>query len=241
MTFRSFSPVRLAAVAATCLWLTSSADAQGPIPPAPRLLTVSGDGEVKAKPDQATLSAGVVTQAKTAADALAANTRAMNAVFATLKRLGIPDKAIQTSNFSVTPEYPDYNSKEPRRIISYEVSSTVSVAVDDLDKLGPALDALVSSGANSLGEIAFSIRDPKPLMAQAREAAVKDAQAKAGTLARAAGVSLGPIVSINEGAISTPQPLYRAVAMAAAPAAPPPISAGETSITASVSVSWQIR
>jgi uncharacterized protein YggE len=208
----------------------------------PRLLTVSGTGEAKAVPDQATISAGVVSEAKAAGDALAANSRAMNAVFATLKRFGIPDKSIQTSSFSVSPQYPDYDAKQPRRIIGYQVSNTVTVTVDDLSKLGPALDALVSSGANSLGDIAFSVRDQKPLLAQAREAAVKDAVAKAETLARAAGVSLGPIVSIGEeGAAPPVRPMYR-MAMAAAPAAaPPPVAAGEESLTANVTVSWEIR
>ena len=221
--------------------LASAAHAQPVSQLEPRILTVSGEAEVKAKPDQAMLSAGVVTQAKTAADALAANSRAMNAVFATLKRLGIPDRLIQTSNFSVNPQYPDYNSKEPRRIVSYQVSNTVSVTVDDLDKVGPALDALVSSGANSLGDISFTIRDPKPLMTQAREAAVKDAMVKAQTLARAAGVALGPIVTINEGVIAPPQPLYRAITVTASRAPETPISAGESTVSANVSISWEIR
>jgi uncharacterized protein len=218
------------------------AQAQTGADPGPRLLTVGGEGEVKAKPDQAVLSAGVVSDAKAAADALAANSRKMNQVFATLKRFGIPDKSIQTSDFSVSPQYPDYNSKEPRRIAGYEVSNTVTVTVDDLGKLGPALDALVASGANSLGGIGFSVRDEKPLEAAAREAAVKDAMAKAEALARAAGVTLGPIVSIGEGQVAAPMPMRRMMAVAPmAAAAPPPVAAGEESVTASVTVMWEIR
>ena len=221
--------------------LASFANAQSAGQHEPRLLTVGGTGEARAAPDQATVSAGVVSEAKTAGDALAANSRAMNAVFATLKRFGIPDKSIQTSNFSVSPQYPDYDSKQPRHVIGYQVSNTVTVTVDDLTKVGPALDALVASGANSLGDIAFSIRDEKPLLAQAREAAVKDATAKAETLARAAGVSLGPIVSIGEGGGEMPvRPMARMM-VAAAPAAPPPVAAGEQSLTANVTISWEIR
>jgi uncharacterized protein len=210
----------------------------------PRLLVVSGTGEAKAKPDQAMLSAGVVSEARSAAEALSANSRDMTNVFATLKRLGIPDKSIRTSNFQVTPQYPPYDSKQPHRITGYQVSNTVSVTVDDLDKLGPALDALVASGANNLGDIAFSIRDDKPLMTQAREAAVKDATAKAETLARAAGVSLGPIVEISEGYASIPQPMDRVRGLAApmmAAAPPPPVAAGEETVSVNVSMSWEIR
>src|SRR5215469_13141910 len=83
----------------------------------PRTLTVSGDGEAKAVPDEAHLSAGVVSQAKKAADALAANTRAMNEVFATLKRFGIPEKDIQTSQFSVEPQHAtDHNGNTTSRV-----------------------------------------------------------------------------------------------------------------------------
>jgi uncharacterized protein YggE len=203
----------------------------------PRLLTVTGEGEVKAKPDQATLSAGVVTEGKTAAAALAANSRAMNAVFETLKRLRIPDRDIQTLEISVQPQYPN-DSRSPRRITGYQVSNSVTVTVADLNNVGPAIDALVSSGSNSLGDISFSIRDPKPLLAEARTAAVKDAMAKAETLARASGTTLGAVMQISEGGVTgLPQPMMR---MAMAPAAPP-IATGEQTVSVSVSISWEIR
>jgi len=207
-----------------------------------RVLTVSGQGEVRGAPNQAMLSAGVVTTARTAASALADNSKAMNQVFATLKHAGIADKDMQTSNFSVQPQYAtDKNGNTLRDITGYQVSNTVNVRVDDLSKVGPTLDALVSSGANSIGDIAFTIKDPKPLMAQARAAAVADAIARAQTLAHAAGVTLGPITSINEsGGYSEPRPMYRMAAMASAPA-PTPIAAGEESVTAGVSITWAIR
>ncbi|HLY04634.1 MAG TPA: SIMPL domain-containing protein [Rhizomicrobium sp.] len=206
----------------------------------PRTLTVSGDGEAKAVPDEAQLSAGVVTQAKRAADALAANTRAMNEVFATLKRFGIPEKDMQTSQFSVEPQYAaDHNGNATSRVTGYSVSNTVNVTVD-IAKLGQALDALVASGANSIGSIAFTIRDPKPLLAKARADAIRDATERAQTFARAAGFALGPILTVNEGGATTPQPVFAARMMAAAPMAPP-VAAGESSVTANVSVTFAIR
>jgi len=206
-----------------------------------RQITVTGEGEVHATPDQAMLSAGVVTTARTAAAALSNNSRAMNQVFAALKRAGVADKDMQTSNFSVQPQYAtDKNGNTLQNITGYQVSNTVSVRVNDLEKVGPTLDALVSSGANSIGDIAFTIKDPKPLMMQARADAVADATARAQTLARAAGVTLGPIVSISESGYSPPRPMYRMAAMAGAPA-PTPIAAGEQSVTAGVSITWSIR
>ena len=209
----------------------------------PRTISVSGMGEVTGKPDQARLSAGVLTQAPTAAAALTANTTAMNRVFAALRTAGIPDNKIQTSNFSVQPQYPPYRADAPadsRTIIGYQVSNQVSVVVDDLTKLGPALDALVRSGANQLAGVSFSIANPKPLAERARTAAVADAMAKARTLASAAGVTLGPLLSIEEGAVFNPVPKFEARATLAAQA-PPPIAIGEESVTVNVSMTYAIQ
>ncbi|HEY2446624.1 MAG TPA: SIMPL domain-containing protein [Rhizomicrobium sp.] len=226
------------------LCLTTSAPSASAAEPTPveRTITVSGTGEARAAPDQAHLSAGVVTQARKAADALAANTRAMNGVFAALRHLGIPDKSMQTSGFSVAPQYrTDRNGNSSSAIDSYQVSNTVNVTVDDLGKLGPALDALVASGSNSIGSIAFTIRDPKPMLAQARAEAMKDAIARAQTFAKAGGFALGPIVSVGEGGVEMPQPVFNTMRMAAAPMAPPPIAAGENILNASVTVTFAIR
>ena len=234
----------LRALPALSLLMLFAAPAMAADPaPAPRILTVTGTGEVRAAPDSAQLSTGVVTQAPSAAAALAANSRAMNAVFDTLKRAGIADKNIQTSNFSVSPQYATYKPGQsgPQRIVGYQVSNAVSVTVDRLDKVGPTLDALVASGANQIDGPNFSIADPKPLLAKAREAAVKDAMDRAQTYAAAAGVTLGPILSIGEGGSEAPRPMYRAITVMNAPLAPSPVAAGEESVSASVSITWEIR
>jgi uncharacterized protein YggE len=222
------------------------ASAQPAPPPHPHILSVSGEGEVRAVPDQAQLSAGVVTQGKTAAAALAANSTAMNNVFAALKKRGVPKKSITTSNFSINPQYPPYRQDAPQedrtRIIGYEVSNQVTVILDDVSKVGPTLDALVASGANQAGGVSFTIRDPKPLMRDAREDAVKDAVAKAQTLAKSAGVTLGPIISISEGSGYQPMPVFaKAMRMDAVAAPPPPVAPGEQSLTVNVSITWEIQ
>jgi hypothetical protein len=209
---------------------------------APRIIVVSGEGEASAKPDRAHLEGGVVSLGATAQAALAANAAAMNAVFASLKRLGIPDAKIQTSNFSVSPQYPPYraDAPQPPKIIGYQVSNQVMVTVDDPAKVGPVLDELVKSGANQLGAISFSIADSKPVAEIARRAAVADAATKAKTLAAAAGVTLGPLLSIQEGSVSTPVPMF-AVARAGVAAAPTPIAAGEENVRVSVSLTYAIQ
>jgi uncharacterized protein YggE len=217
----------------------SAAPAAAPAMP-PRTITVTGEGQTSAVPDEARLSSGVVSQGRTAADALAANSRAMNQVFATLKQLGIPEKSIQTSEFTVSPQYlNDGNGNRTEQITGYQVSNSVSVTVDDLGKLGSTLDALVSSGSNSLGNVEFTIHDPKPLMTTAREAAMKDALAKADVYAHAGGFQIGKILSVSEGGGEMPRPMYAAMAKLAS--APTPIAAGEQTISASVSVTFQIQ
>ena len=219
----------------------SSALAAQPTPQLqPRTLTVSGEGEVKAAPDEAQLSAGVVSQATTAEAALAANRTAMNGVFDELKHQGIPDKSIQTSEFSVSPQYE--TGDNPRRIVGYSVSNNVTVTVDDLSKLGGAIDALVHSGANSMGGVSFTLRDPKPLMQKAREAAVKDAMERAQTYARAAGLTLGRVTDLNEGGGGPiERPMFRTMAVMAAAPPPTPIAAGEETVSANVSMTFEIR
>jgi len=213
-------------------------------PPMPRLITVSGQGEASAVPDQAMLTAGVVTQGRTAADALAANSRAMTGVFDALKKAGIPEKSIQTSNFSVSPQYTPYkpDSTEPPKIVGYQVSNSVTVKVSDLKKLGPDLDALVSSGANQVNGISFSVADTKALMEDARAKAVKDAMAHAETYAKAAGVDLGRVMSISEAGGEAPQPVFLAMRAAAPMAAPPPpMAEGEQTIEVDVTMMFEIK
>ena len=207
--------------------------------PTPRTLTMTGQGEVRAAPDSVTLSAGVMVQGPTAAAALAANTTRMQGVFAALKKLGVADKDMQTSDFSVSPMMSDGNNNQAPRITGYQVNNQVRVRLDDVSKLGAALDALVTAGANQMNGVDFAIKDPAPLLTQARGDAVAAAKAKAETYAKAAGVSLGAVLSISENEISSPRPMYAPMAMMAAKSVP--VAAGEESVTAQVSIVWEIR
>ena len=206
---------------------------------APRTLSMSGHGEVQAAPDQAQVTAGVTTAAPTAAAALSANTARMKTVFAALEKIGVPEKNIQTVNFSVSPQYTNGADNQPPRLTGYQVSNDVALRLDDVSRLGAALDALVGAGANQMNGISFSIRDPAPLLDKARADAVANARARAQTYARAAGVTLGPILSISEGGGDAPRPLYKAVMMSAARAVP--VAAGEESVTADVAMVWEIQ
>ena len=210
--------------------------------PPQRTIIVTGEGEVLGKPDQARISAAVVTQAPTAEAATEQNSANMNRVLAAIAATGIPPNRIQTSNFSLQPQYSTLRADapaNPRNINGYQATNQVTVTVDDLSKLGTLSDTMVRSGANQLGGIAFAIADPKPLTERARTAAVNDAAAKARTLAAAAGVRLGPIISIQEGpGVFRPGPFAAPRALEAAAI---PIAIGEEPIIVSVTLSYAIQ
>jgi uncharacterized protein YggE len=210
--------------------------------PAARTITVSGDGEIMGVPDQALLSAGVATIAPTADAALAANARKMTAVFDALKSMGVPERAIQTSNFSVQPQYTTNARGEPQRISGYQVSNQIDVTLDDNKKLGPVLDALIGVGANQINSIGFGIKNPEQLRTKAREAAIADARARAETYAKAAGVTVASVLSINENGGGMPMPTNRIRVMAGFVApAETPTAAGEMSVTANVTMVFELK
>ena len=168
-------------------------------------VTVVGSGMAAARPDTAEVSAGVVTQAATAAQALAQNNAAMDKVIKALTGIGIADKDIQTTNISVVPQRRQGRQEpQPPEIVGYEVSNQVRIKVRDLSELGRLLDTLVGQGANLLGGIRFSVGNPAPVLDQARAQAMADARRKAEVYARAAGMTLGPLLSIPEGAAPVP-------------------------------------
>jgi uncharacterized protein len=201
-------------------------------------ITMTGHGEIKAVPDIATVNAGVATDAPTAAAALSANNMRMNQLFAALKKLGIPDRDIQTSGFSVSPQYNNGDNNNPRHLTGYQVNNEVTVRLDGVSRTGAALDTLAGAGANQMNGIGFDIANPAPLLEKARIQAIADARARAQTYAQAAGVALGPILSIREGGgEAPPRPMYRVMALAA----PTPVAPGEQSVTADVTVVWEIH
>jgi uncharacterized protein len=208
-------------------------------------LSIAGQGQVTAAPDTAFITSGVTTEGATAREALDANTAAMTNLMETLKAAGIEARDIQTSGFTVAPNYVYSDTRDangytlPPKINGYLVSNSVSVRVRKLDDLGAVLDKAVTVGANTINGISFAVEDPTTLYDEARKAAFADARRKAELYAEAAGSDLGKIQSINEQQdYGQPQPyLMKTMAMDAA-SAPVPVSAGELSYSINVNVTW---
>jgi uncharacterized protein YggE len=177
-------------------------------------LNLSAYGETKLAPDMATINLGVTTEAATAQAAMQANSARMNQVMAALKRGGIAAKDIQTSQLSVDPQYA-YEQNQPPRLTGYRASNQVTVSVRDLDRLGAAVDATVSAGANQVGGISFGLADPAAAENAAREQAVTALAAKADLYAKATGHRVLRLVSLSEGGGYTPPQPVPMVAMAA--------------------------
>jgi len=222
-------------------------DSQPAIAATSTLLTVSADGKSTRVPDQAVFSAGVTSEGKTAGEAMAANATAMNRVLASLKKAGLADKDVQTSNISLNPVYgqpvigPNGQVTQEPRIVGYQANNTVTICSRDIKGLGKVLDALVASGANQVSGPNFQLADPAPANDEARVAAMKNARARADLYARAAGLRVVRIVSISEGGgYVPPMPVMYAKAAMAIDAAPTPISAGSVEAVANVTVQFEL-
>lgn len=182
-------------------------EAQGVSPTSERYIRVSGSGEVAVVPDIAYINIGVHSEAEDVSSALEANNTQATKLTEALQAEGVEAKDIQTTNFNVFPLTRYDNMGQPVGT-SYVVDNTVYITVRDLTKLGKLLDSAISAGANNIYGISFDIADKETVLAQARELAIKDAEAKAKSVATVAGVTLGQILSID---VSTPtytQPYY---------------------------------
>lgn len=205
------------------------------------MITVSATGMSSQTPDIASVSAGVVTEGKTAGQAMQANANLMSAVFKELQAAGLPPKNVQTSQLSLQPRYNYENNKAPV-ITGYEARNTVSAKSEDLDAVGPMLDALVRAGVNTINGVEFSVKDPTIGKAKALESAIKEAKEKAEFMARAAGVRLGKLQSLSEstGGNYYPQPMMMARTEMASDIANTQISAGEQSLSVTVNLVYAI-
>jgi len=204
-------------------------------------IQVSATGKANMAPDMATVSAGVVTQGKTAREAMFGNATKMTRAFEELEAAGIEKKHITTSQLSLQPRYNYQNRKAPK-IEGYEARNTVAAKTYDLDNVGAMLDALVKAGVNNINGVQFAVKDSKSAKETAREDAIRQARAKAESMAAAAGVKLGKLTSLSEsgGNIRPPQPMAYAARSLQSGEANTPVSAGEQEISVTVKMSYDI-
>ena len=210
-----------------------------------RTLSVNGSGQVTLVPDIARINIGVNSKADLVTTAVNKNNKQAQAITDALIKKGVDAKDIQTANFNVYPMN-SYDNMGNVTGIEYSVDNTLYITVRDLKALSEILDAAIVAGANQIYGISFDIEDRAAAQVQARDLALKDAEAKANDIAKTVGVTLGEIVSINVSNMSyvEPYPMYGmggGMAMDMAAEASVPVSAGQIVVTYDVSLVYRIK
>jgi uncharacterized protein YggE len=195
-------------------------------------ITVFGTGSANVTPDRASFSFGTVSQAATANAALAASSQSVARVVAALKKAGVAQADIQTSDVSLSPRMNDSNNE----IVGYTASNTVTATIKKLGDAGDVVDAAVTAGANQVYGPNLLASDQDAVYRTALKAAVAEARTKAETLATASGSTLGKITAIVEGGGATPMPM----SVGAAKDSSVSIEPGTQKIEATVSVTFAI-
>lgn len=196
MTKKTPQPFKIGILAALTLLTTSFSVHAKESTVQNSTITVSATGRTQAEPDMAILNLAIITYDKTAQAALASNNKAMNDVVNTLKNNNIQAADLQTSNLSIY-DYEEDDATETEKT-HYRVSNNLTVSIRDIANAGKIFDQAMALGINSVNGITFTNADTKPFYQEARKQAIAEAIEKAKTLAQAANVKLGKIISINE-------------------------------------------
>lgn len=176
-------------------WLAAPAMAQAP---AARQIAVSGEGQVSVKPDVARTSLGVRSSAPTVAEAMRQNRTAMQKVLQTLRGLGIEERDIRTTQFSLNYDPPHPREKGGEEEGKYWVENMALVTIRDLERVDAVLEQATQAGADQIWGLHFAVDQPDSAAGEARKLAVAQAHTKADQLAQLHGVRLGPVISISE-------------------------------------------
>ncbi len=232
---------RFLLLAVLALLLSACAPAAAADHDAPqRTISVNGNGQAVLTPDIAHITIGVRSEAASAEAAVADNNRKAQAVIDTLKNMGVDEKDIRTTNFSISPNQ-SYDRDGNPTTLTYVVQNSIYVTIRDLDTIGEVLDQVVKAGANRINGIQFDVADKTEALAAARDAAVAEARAQAEALAKAAGVSIDQVQSIAfYNAVPVTAKSDTRLMMAEAVSAVP-IQSGQMTLTVSVQMVFTIK
>lgn len=211
-------------------------------------ITVTGDGEIFAKPDMVQLNVGIQQTAPTSQEALSKVNQKIDSIIKILKDNNIPDTDITTNNLSINTEY-DF-SGTTRRVVGQNASQNLTIKIKKIDskavKAVKIIDELSSVNDIQMNGINFDIEDKTQLFSQARELAFNKAKQKADELAKLSKTKLSKPISISDSTFDvTPMPFASNVAklnsMSVGIANPTQISTGEMGITANLSIIWGVE
>lgn len=225
------------------LGLSAISSAQNPSakPQEPEITTM-GRGEVRLAPDLAYIVVGVTNQSPSAIEAASENARRIAAILTALRALGLTDQQVRTAGYSLSQMYEYPKNQEPR-LKGFTARNTLRAEIRRIEDVGKAIDAAISAGATDVSSIQFSASNTEEARRTALSDAVKQARSDADAMARAAGGTLGRLISVASGGVSLPgnYPYQGAMLTASMSPAPPPtpIVPGELSVVAQVSTRWE--
>jgi uncharacterized protein len=203
-------------------------------------VVVSGDSIVQAQPDTAIVSISVVTQAKQAIDAQQQNATKAEAVVRTLKSAAGAGAEVKTGGYSLQPQRV-YKEGQPPTITGYEARNTVTVTLNELNRLGAVIDASGQAGANDISGISFTLRQDRPARDQALKDATREAISKAQVIAQSLGGRVVRVVEVQEEGVQRPQPIYQAEAFMMKRDASTPIEIGSLDISSRVQLVAEVE
>ena len=206
-------------------------------------LDINATGEVTRVPDVAVISAGVVSRSGTAAAALQDAADRMAKVLAALKKAGVEDRDVQSSNVSLNPEY-RYQQDQAPQLVGYTASNQVTIRFRDIRNSGKILDALVSQGANQINGPSLTIDKPEAALDEARAKAIAAGRARAELYARSLGLRVVRVVAVSEGggyAAPPPPPPPAPMMMAKGERDSTSIQPGEQKLQVSVAMTFELQ
>jgi len=221
-----------------------------PLPPVPplqpqrsRTIEVTGSGEAHVAPDVASLNLAIETHAATAQQSAGQNAALAQKIVDGLTTKLQGKGKVWTGGYSLYPEYNEPRPNEKPVIIGYRAENSITVETGDIGLLGGLIDTAIDAGANRINFLNFTLRDESQARSQAIALAAKDAQAQALSLAKALGVTLGPVLKATTVAETGPAPVMRmaSMAMSASMSAPTPVQPNEVTVPATVTITYQIQ
>jgi len=207
--------------------------------PQSKTISISGAGTSSAKANIAKVNLGVQTKDPSASEAIEDNAAIMTEVIEALKDLGFTDEDIKTVGFSVNPDY----NWEIREVTGYTVSNMVEVTIENLEIVGPVIDAAGAAGANQVQGISFELKDStrEELKMQAYIAALEDAEEKSKVIADTLGLTITGVQSVTESSYS-PARTYKGIPEADfASSSGTPIIEGSLTVTVNVHIVYLIE
>jgi uncharacterized protein YggE len=223
------------------LVLSSPVTAQQP--PAPPVIVTTGQAVVKQAPDRAWVTIGVESRARVPQEAQRLNTEVMTGVIDRVKAAGIAADAIQTSGYTLQPEFDYANGKQNLR--GYVARNQVQVRVDALAKTGEVIAAVVATGATNVNGVRFDLKDRDKVERDALRIAVQDARRRADAAAAGAGVTIDRVIRIEEqrdtGDIGRPMPMGMAMMKAEQGQSAVPLEGGEIEVRSRVTMTVAIK